>query len=68
MILESMRETTLNWYQYYLNHPEGDDSVIQYKKLVTEKIYPAKQRNMLRLVKSINNIKRSASTDMYLSK
>ena len=23
-VLVSMRETTLNWYYYYLNHPRGD--------------------------------------------
>ena len=36
---ESMREATLNWYHYYLNHPGGDRQGNTIKKLAIGKVF-----------------------------
>ena len=45
-IPESMRETTLNWYHHYLNHPGRDRQENTIKKLVVGKVFPTKSNNM----------------------
>ena len=62
---ESMRETMLNWYHHYLNHPDGDRLANTIKQNCYWKGLSNQAKQFVKTCKICQQYKKGASMDMY---